>query len=175
MGRPLKPIDPKQVEQLAAIDCTLEEIASVVGCSVDTLSRRFAGVIQRGRENGKASLKRMMWKAASSGNVAMQIWLSKNRLGYRDKIDMDTRAANSGISAFDRVEIVELVEGEHHTVMVLPLSTGKYRAMSDATKGYLVMVEPYAIRGREEDQDAANSTPSYKVKDGVKSKGAGKR
>lgn len=83
--------------------------------------------------------------------------------------------AGADMKRNDRVEIVELVEGEHHTVMVLPLSTGKYRAMSDATKGYLVMVEPYAIRGREEDQDAANNTPSYTIKDGVKSKGAGKR
>lgn len=107
MGRPLKPVDEKQVEQLAAIDCTNEEIASVVGCSVDTLTRRFADVLIKGRENGKASLKRMMWKAATSGNVTMQIWLSKNRLGYRDKIDVDANhKSGGGLAAFSRVEVV---------------------------------------------------------------------
>ena len=36
-GRPKKEIDMDLVEKLANIQCTQEEIACVVGCSVDTL------------------------------------------------------------------------------------------------------------------------------------------
>lgn len=90
MARPRKVIDPKQVESLAAINCTVEEIASVLGCSKDTLERRFAAVIKKGKENGRSSLRRMMYEKAKGGNVTMMIWLSKNMLGYSDKIEEKT-------------------------------------------------------------------------------------
>lgn len=84
-GRPKIEIDPVQVEKLAAIDCTMREIASVVGCSVDTLERRFAEVIEKGREQGKASIKRALFHmAVNRHNIAAAIWLSKQRLGYSD-------------------------------------------------------------------------------------------
>lgn len=63
----------------------MKEIAAVCDCSVDTLERRFADVIQRGREKGTMSLKRKMFETAMNGNVTMQIWLSKQHLGYSDK------------------------------------------------------------------------------------------
>lgn len=86
MARPRKEINPDQVESLAAINCTVEEIASVLGCDKRTLERRFAATIKKGREQGRSSLRRMMWEKAKSGNVTMMIWLSKNLLGYSDKI-----------------------------------------------------------------------------------------
>lgn len=82
IGRPLAKVDPRQVEALASISCSLPEIAAVVGCSVDTLERRFAEVIAKGRENGRTSLKRAMFEAAvKRNNVTMQIWLSKQKIG----------------------------------------------------------------------------------------------
>lgn len=50
MAKPEIQIDEKTVEKLASILCTMEEIASVVGCSVDTLERRFADTIKRGMD-----------------------------------------------------------------------------------------------------------------------------
>lgn len=87
MARPRKPIDPEQVRRLAAINCSYEEISSVVGCDPSTLTRRFAQVIKEGREQGKASLKRMMWDSAQKGSNTMMIWLSKQLLGYTDKVE----------------------------------------------------------------------------------------
>ena len=58
MGRPRAKIDPEQVRKLAAIDCTIAEIAAVVGCSRDTLERRCRAELNDGREQGKASLRR---------------------------------------------------------------------------------------------------------------------
>ncbi len=83
-GGRLKEVDAELVEKLASIFCTQEEIAYVAGCSVDTLERRFAEVIKKGKEKGKASLRRLQWQSAEKGNITMQIWLGKQHLGQRD-------------------------------------------------------------------------------------------
>jgi len=79
------PIDPEQVRKLAAIGCTHEEIGDIVGCSHDTLTRRFRDEIDSGRANAKASLRRKQWETALSGNITMLIWLGKQVLGQSDK------------------------------------------------------------------------------------------
>lgn len=91
MARPKKDIDPDQVETLAGINCTVAEIAAVVKCDKRTLERRFAANIEKGREHGKSSLKRKMWDIAMGGNVTMCIWLSKQMLGYTDKVEERTQ------------------------------------------------------------------------------------
>jgi len=63
-GRPLKEIDLDQVRRLASIMCTMDEMAVVLKCSVDTLERRFAGVIKEGQMEGKMSLRRAQFAAA---------------------------------------------------------------------------------------------------------------
>jgi len=87
MGRPRKNIDVKLVEELAGLNCSLEEIARVVGCAVSTLQRGFDQVIKKGRESVNTSLKRKQYEVAMSGNVTMLIWLGKNYLGQRDKVE----------------------------------------------------------------------------------------
>jgi AraC-like DNA-binding protein len=85
MARPLKTIDADVVTALAKIHCTYEEIAAVVGCSTDTLKRRFADRIEKGREAGKASLRRLQFEKAEEGNPTMLIWLGKQHLGQADE------------------------------------------------------------------------------------------
>ena len=87
-GRPKKEIDMDLVERLANIQCTQEEIACVVGCSVDTLLRHpdFAIIYKKGKEAGKSSLRRTQWKLAQN-NTTMAIWLGKQYLGQTDKIE----------------------------------------------------------------------------------------
>lgn len=87
MARPKLEIDEETVKKLAALNCSMEEIGHVVGCSIDTLERRFAAAIKEGRSHGKVSLKRKMYDAAMAGNITMMIWLSKNLLGYTDKTE----------------------------------------------------------------------------------------
>lgn len=90
MARPIKKVDVKQIETLAAINCSYAEIGAVVDLDPSTLTRRYAQFIQKGREQGKSSLKRKMWEIAMSGNVSMCIWLSKQMLGYTDKVEQKT-------------------------------------------------------------------------------------
>src|SRR5512137_367607 len=84
MARPQKKIDQKLVEALAKIMCTMEEIAAVAGCSVDTLERRYADIIKKGKEQGKMSLRREQFTSALKGNTTMLIWLGKQHLGQKD-------------------------------------------------------------------------------------------
>lgn len=86
-GRPKKKIDERQIFELAKIHCTVEEISAVIGCHKDTIYARFSDALQRGHNAGQMSLKRKMHEKALSGNgdTSMLIWLSKQRLGYKDK------------------------------------------------------------------------------------------
>lgn len=87
MARPKKQVDEALLEKLASIQCTNEELSNMVGVSIDTLLRRYATLIKKARDNGKKSLRRMQWEAAQKGNVTMLIWLGKQYLGQKDKID----------------------------------------------------------------------------------------
>lgn len=86
VGRPKKEVDSKILGNLASIGCTIEECASVMGVSARTLRRNYAEIIDQNREKGKASLRKKMFdKAIKKDNTPMQIWLSKNYLGMKDR------------------------------------------------------------------------------------------
>lgn len=87
MARPLKQINTKLVEQLATIGCSNTEIATIVECSHDTLTRRFAYELSKGRASRKMALRKKQWESAMNGNIAMQIWLGKQELGQSDKVE----------------------------------------------------------------------------------------
>jgi hypothetical protein len=89
-GRPKFIIDYETVKKLASIFCTQEEIAAVLGCSVDTLYRdkEFSGVYKKGLETAKASLRRKQF-ALADRNPAMAIFLGKNYLGQSDRQELE--------------------------------------------------------------------------------------
>jgi hypothetical protein len=97
MARPPTPIDYALVERLAHIHCTDEEIATLIGMSKENFCRRKARdkqlcqCLEKGRDGGKMSLRRMQWKSAEAGNVTAQIWLGKQLLGQKDKTEQDNR------------------------------------------------------------------------------------
>jgi len=84
-------VDPARLETLAKINCTHEEMASVLGMSIRTFQERLAEdpelrtIIEKNRDEGKASLRRAQWKSALGGDRTMMIWLGKNHLGQTDR------------------------------------------------------------------------------------------
>jgi len=90
MARPARPIDLKLLEDLARIQCTDQEMASVLGFTREGFRKRkqrqaeLVGIIEKGKEAGQCSLRRLQWKSATNGNIAMQIWLGKQYLGQRE-------------------------------------------------------------------------------------------
>ena len=87
MARPRKPINPRQVEKLAKLGCSQAEIGSVLGCSPDTLHRRFAGALKKGNAELDISLRKKQIDVALKGRnpTTMLIWLGKQRLGQRNE------------------------------------------------------------------------------------------
>jgi hypothetical protein len=104
---PSKPMTSKELGQLVAmirIHCTRDEICDVLGMSDTTLNRRiaeqgipgvenFEALYQKHAATGKASLRRMQWKAAEEGNVTALIWLGKQVLGQSDQIKQQLNVA----------------------------------------------------------------------------------
>lgn len=92
-GRPRKEIDNKIFENLCGLQCTLEEIAGVFDCSVDTIERwckreygeTFAETYKKHSAKGKTSLRRIQFRLAEK-SAAMAIFLGKNYLGQKDSI-----------------------------------------------------------------------------------------
>lgn len=93
MGRPRIEIKAEEFEKMCEIQCTLTEIATVLGCSEDTIERwckrtyekTFAEAYKKFSDGGKMSLRRMQFRAAEQGSVSMMIWLGKQWLGQSDK------------------------------------------------------------------------------------------
>ena len=81
-------IDHDLIFKLASIHCSYEEIADVAQTSVSTLQKRFSKIIDKGRAEGKKSLRRAQFEKAIGGNVVMQIWLGKQHLDQRDKSEI---------------------------------------------------------------------------------------
>lgn len=86
-GRKRKQINQKQFENLCAIQCTQEEICSILDCADKTLQRwcrdtykaPFKQVYKDLRSLGNASLRRTQWKMAET-IPTMAIWLGKQYL-----------------------------------------------------------------------------------------------
>jgi|SRR5579872_14219 len=80
-----------ELEKLAAMQCTDEEIAAWFGVSTRTIERRrksrvFAEIIERGKAKGRISLRRAQLKMLEDGNSTMGVWLGKQYLGQRDEV-----------------------------------------------------------------------------------------
>ena len=90
MARPATPIDLKLLEDLARIQCTDEEMASILGFTKEGFRKRkqrqpeLVDLVEKAREAGRSSLRRIQWKSALGGNTTMQIWLGKQYLQQRD-------------------------------------------------------------------------------------------
>lgn len=99
----LNAVGAATIEKLASLMCTDEEIASVLGVCVDTLTNRnngktFSEYKKRGQETGKASLRRWQFDTARRGNATMQIFLGKNYLGQSDKTEVETSGTDNNIT-----------------------------------------------------------------------------
>ena len=86
-----KPIDPKVVEGMASVGATTDDIADFVGCSRDTIERRFLDVLVKTRAGMRLRLRQAQVKAALAGDRTMLVWLGKVVLGQKDVTVTETR------------------------------------------------------------------------------------
>lgn len=86
MARPKKEIDAEQVEYLASVGCTQEDIAGFFGVAQSTISERFRSEFALGQAQSKITLRKRQWNA-SKKSVPMLIHLGKQMLGQSDKVE----------------------------------------------------------------------------------------
>ena len=82
--KPRKELDAGIIKRMASVMCTNEEIAFALGCSADTIERRYKDLIHAGKAEARGTLRRKQWEIAMTGNVPMLIWLGKQWLKQRE-------------------------------------------------------------------------------------------
>ena len=99
MARPKVNIDWKAVNSLLEADCEGTEIAAYIGIDATTLYRRckednkisFALYLQQKKAKGNSLLKVKQFEAAiKDKDRTMLIWLGKQRLGQKEKSEIET-------------------------------------------------------------------------------------
>jgi hypothetical protein len=92
MGRKKIEIDIKEVERLAGLGLTQEEIALSLGIHVNTLTNRkaenvqFVEAIKRGQTRANTEVANVLYQEAISGNMTAVIWWDKTRAGRSDRV-----------------------------------------------------------------------------------------
>lgn len=98
-GRPPRTLTDREYEQIKAmvrIQCTRDEVCDVMQMDDKTLTKclkdrgeaSFSAFYKRHQGEGKASLRRAQWKAATENhNATMLVWLGKQMLGQRDQVE----------------------------------------------------------------------------------------
>lgn len=112
-GRPMKRLNESGeeiVRKLAAVMCTEEEIACVLDVTVEVLHNRlnnstFLECYKKGKEEGKASLRRMQFELAKK-NASVAIWLGKQYLGQTDDAATKEEVRTNGLEITFAVEDV---------------------------------------------------------------------
>lgn len=83
----------QQFVNMIRINCTQDEICSILDMSEQTLNARvkergyanYRDCYKKHRAEGKTSLRRMIWKKAESGSFQAQKLLAAQELGFSDK------------------------------------------------------------------------------------------
>ena len=92
-------LDMAELEKLAAMQCTDEEIAAWFGVTTRTIERRrktraFQEALERGKAKGRVSMRRMQLKLLEQGNATMGVWLGKQYLGQTDEVTHHMHGGN---------------------------------------------------------------------------------
>lgn len=133
-GRPPKKVDWHQVATLCALEPTHDEIAAVIGISVDTIHKHckedlgmnFSDFYREKRDAGNMSLRRTLFlEATQRNNTAAMIFACKNRLGMADRVEKKVEHAG-------KLEVEHSNKPEFEVLMSSPDAIA---AMDDAIDG----------------------------------------
>lgn len=110
MARPRKELEDIEFNGWDQLDALIvwsneEYCAERLGISSDSLARRikertglsFAEYKQQKKEPMRINLLKKQYDTAISGNVSMLIWLGKNELGQKDKLETESVNLNKNI------------------------------------------------------------------------------
>lgn len=84
VGRNKVPVVPEDVEHMAQLGCTDNEIAQYLGITDHSLRRNFQDELINGRHKLRTSLRQAQIRVALEGQPTMLIWLGKNLLSQNE-------------------------------------------------------------------------------------------
>jgi hypothetical protein len=110
VGRPNIELDPKEVIKLAAMGCTLMEMAAFFDCSKNTLLRNYETAIATGRERAKTSLRSIAWDQARQGNSTALRFLFETILDWKPAATLDLKNYTTQLKDLSNEEVLALAE-----------------------------------------------------------------
>ena len=98
--KPKKEFDLAEVERLASLGLTREQIAASLGASVSTIYGRlrddeeFSDAVKRGEAQGISAVASRLMEQINEGNTTAMIFYLKSRAGWREssEIRLETKA-----------------------------------------------------------------------------------
>jgi transcriptional regulator with XRE-family HTH domain len=142
-GRPKFEITPEiceQVENLSAQGLTVDQIASVLGVSRQTIYERqneypeFSDALKRGRGKGVANVTNALYTKAIDGDNTAMIFYLKNRAGWVDKQEVQSTVEQRHVIDLTRIPDDQLEQLEN--AFKQPDSrTGDGREVSEIIEG----------------------------------------
>ena len=84
VGRNKVPVVPEDVEHMAQLGCTDNEIAKFLGITDHALRRHFNDQLLDGRHRLRTSLRQAQIRVALEGQPTMLVWLGKNLLSQNE-------------------------------------------------------------------------------------------
>lgn len=123
MGRPRIEIDKKIFENLCSIQCTEKEICSCFGCCDDTLNswckrtykKTFSDIYKEKAVIGRISLRRSQFRLAEK-NANMAIWLGKQYLDQKDKIEDTTNISMEILSNIKSIDEIAMNPADNRDI-----------------------------------------------------------
>lgn len=114
IGRPRIEIDEERIKELAESGCNNEEIAAIMGVSVDTLHRRFAEAIQKGNLRDYVSFRRRVREEAigspskpNKANVGFAVLYAKLKGWYVERHETKNDNQNTNINREESLKEIE--------------------------------------------------------------------
>lgn len=114
-------IDLEEVERLASLGLTQEQIASALGIGQTTFYKRkrenadFEGAIKRGQAKGIGAVANVLYEKAMSGDVASLIFYLKARGGWKETVrneNVDDNQSDGMKSVYAKMKAAQEDDGE---------------------------------------------------------------
>jgi len=87
-------LNGEDIQKLVSYGCSIVEIGDYFGCHETLIHKKYSEFIKKGRSDQKIKLRKLQWEAAKKGNITMLIWLGKQILGQKEKVETETKNVN---------------------------------------------------------------------------------
>lgn len=92
------PAVAEKVQEYAAVGMTQDQVAVVLGCSVDTIQRHYHEAWLKGKASANAKIAKRLFEKAMSGDTASLIFWTKAQMGWKESQNVDHTSSDGSMS-----------------------------------------------------------------------------